>query len=72
MNSDNMNSKPGAGADPAAGAAPGATPTPGIIKVGRLVCDWRADVLASRDLSEREKKAFEFFLDWFERWRLRA
>ena len=70
MNSNKGNSEPGADADPATGAASGATPTPGIIKVGRLVCDWWADLLASRDLSEPEKKAFEFFLDWFEHWRL--
>jgi hypothetical protein len=42
----------------------------GIVKAGRLSCDWRADLLASRDVLAREKPYFEFFLDWFERWRL--
>ena len=42
----------------------------GLVRAGRLVCDWRADLAASRNLGSREKKAFAFFLDWFERWRL--
>ena len=40
----------------------------GITRSGRLICDWRADLLASRDIREGEKKYFEFLLDWFERW----
>lgn len=32
--------------------------------------DWRADLLASRDLSEGEKHGFEMVLNWFECWRI--
>jgi len=32
--------------------------------------DWRADLLASRDLSEGEKHGFEIVLNWFECWRI--
>ncbi len=33
-------------------------------------CDWRADLLASRDLSDGEKRGFEIVLSWFECWRV--
>lgn len=32
--------------------------------------DWRADLLASRDLSEGEMRGFEMVLNWFECWRI--
>ncbi|MGB0990870.1 MAG: integron integrase [Akkermansiaceae bacterium] len=32
--------------------------------------DWRADLLASRDLSDREKQGYGFVLAWYEQWRL--
>lgn len=31
---------------------------------------WRADLLAARDLSRGEIEGFEYFLAWFDRWRL--
>ena len=34
--------------------------------------DWRADLLASRDLSKHEIQCFEVFCSWFENWRLRG
>ena len=34
--------------------------------------DWRRDLEASRDLTPHEKVHFEFFLVWFEQWRLRG
>ena len=66
MNTHLVNGASGAGAD--SNPAPGATA--GIITGGRLICDWRADLLASRDVEEREKQYFKFHHDWFERWRL--
>ena len=33
--------------------------------------DWRADLDASRDLSDLEKQSYGFVLGWFEGWRLR-
>jgi hypothetical protein len=33
--------------------------------------DWRADLDASRDLSDLEKQSYGFVLGWFESWRLR-
>jgi hypothetical protein len=35
------------------------------------VADWRADLDASRDLSDLEKQGFGFLLSWFESWRVR-
>ena len=32
--------------------------------------DWRADLFASRDLSDGEKRGFEIVLNWFECWRV--
>ena len=32
--------------------------------------DWRSDLLASRDLSDGEKRGFEIILNWFECWRI--
>lgn len=32
--------------------------------------DWRADLIASRDLSDSEKRGFEMILNWFELWRV--
>ena len=29
---------------------------------------WREDVMASRDLNDREKQGFAFLLSWFETW----
>lgn len=31
---------------------------------------WREDVMASRDLNDREKQGFAFLLSWFETWRV--
>ncbi|BDS08125.1 hypothetical protein NT6N_31650 [Oceaniferula spumae] len=31
---------------------------------------WREDLLASRDLNDREKQGFGFLLSWFETWRV--
>ncbi len=36
-----------------------------------ITADWRADLEASRDLSESEKQHFGFVLAWFETWRLK-
>ncbi len=33
--------------------------------------DWRADLDASRDLSDLDKQSYGFVLGWFESWRLR-
>ena len=33
--------------------------------------DWRADLAASRDLSELDKRGFGFLLGWLEGWRVR-
>ena len=33
--------------------------------------DWRADLEASRDLTDHEKQHFGFLLSWFENWRLK-
>jgi hypothetical protein len=33
--------------------------------------DWRADLDASRDLSDLEKQNYGFLLSWFESWRVR-
>ena len=33
--------------------------------------DWREDLEASRDVSDREKRGFGYFVSWFESWRLR-
>jgi integron integrase len=33
--------------------------------------DWRADLDASRDVSEPDKQGYGFLLDWFETWRAR-
>lgn len=34
--------------------------------------DWRADIQASRDLTDVEKQHFVFLISWFESWRQRA
>lgn len=31
---------------------------------------WRADLLASRDLTRSEKSGFEMILAWYEKWRM--
>ena len=36
----------------------------------RVAGDWRGDLMASRDLSDREKQGYGFLLAWFESWRL--
>jgi hypothetical protein len=33
--------------------------------------DWRNDLEASRDVSERDKEHYGFLLNWFDGWRLR-
>ena len=33
--------------------------------------DWRHDLEASRDVSERDKEHYGFLLNWFDGWRLR-
>ncbi len=33
-------------------------------------CSWPEDLLASRDLNEREKAGFELILGWMDRWRI--
>ena len=33
--------------------------------------DWRADLEASRDLTDLEKQNYVFLLAWFETWRLK-
>ncbi len=33
--------------------------------------DWRADLDASRDVSEPDKQGYGFLVDWFENWRTR-
>ncbi len=33
--------------------------------------DWRADLEASRDLSDHEKQHFGFLLAWYEGWRIK-
>jgi hypothetical protein len=37
-----------------------------------LTADWRADLDASRDLSDLEKQNYSFLLAWYETWRLKA
>ncbi|MBK1829528.1 integron integrase [Verrucomicrobiaceae bacterium R5-34] len=32
--------------------------------------DWREDMLASRDLNDREKQGYGFLLSWYETWRI--
>ena len=35
-----------------------------------LAFDWRRDLEASRDIDPRDRRGYDFFLGWFERWRI--
>jgi len=37
----------------------------------KCAADWRADLDASRDLSDLEKQNYGFLLSWFDSWRVR-
>jgi integron integrase len=42
------------------------------VLMNALFADWRADIGASRDLTDVEKQHFVFLISWFESWRLRS
>lgn len=42
------------------------------VQMKASIADWRADLEASRDLSDLEKQNYGFLLAWYESWRLKA